>query len=169
VGSITAEQGIAALAQLLGETAVQAAVMPFDLALWQEFYPAARDNPFFAALAGESERGGGETAVPHILTQLQAAEPGRQRTSLMANHVRDQVAQVLRLATERIPLNKPLKTLGIDSLMTLELRSRLETSLGLTLSATLIWNYPTIDALGAIFGRKMWGIIGWGGNGRCPS
>jgi acyl carrier protein len=86
--------------------------------------------------------GGGATAVPPILAQLQAAEPGRPRTSLLANHVRDQVAQVLRLATERIPLNKPLKTLGIDSLMTLELRNRLETSLGLTLSATLIWNYP---------------------------
>lgn len=154
LGSITAEQGIAALAQLLAETAVQVAVMPFDLALWQEFYPAARDNQFFAALAGENESGGGDTAVPHILAQLQAAEPGRQRTSVMANHVRDQVAQVLRLATERIPFNKPLKTLGIDSLMTLELRNRLETSLGLTLSATLIWNYPTIDALVPFLAEK---------------
>src|SRR5690606_13316765 len=97
LGSITADQGIAALAQLLGETAVQVAVMPFDLALWQEFYPAARDNYFFAALAGEREIGGVATAAASIITQLQAAEPGRQRTSLMANHVRDQVAQVLRL------------------------------------------------------------------------
>lgn len=155
VGSITAEQGIAALAQLMGETAVQTAVMPFDLPLWQAFYPAARNNPFFAALAGESERGGGETAVPHILAQLQAAEPGRARTSVMANHVREQVAQVLRLAAERIPFNKPLKTLGIDSLMTLELRNRLEMSLGLTLSATLIWNYPTIDALVPFLAEKL--------------
>ncbi|MCB8984313.1 MAG: SDR family NAD(P)-dependent oxidoreductase [Ardenticatenaceae bacterium] len=155
VGSITAEQGIAALARLMSETAAQTAVMPFDLTLWQEFYPAARENHFFAALARDTEIVAAETAVLPIITQLKEAESGRQRHSLLANHVRSEVAQVLRLATDRIPFNKPLKTLGIDSLMTLELRNRLETSLGLTLSATLIWNYPTIDALVPYLAEKM--------------
>jgi len=159
VGSLYAAQGVAAMARLWGEPEAEVAVMPFDLALWREFYPTARETHFFDKLAGEAEpvlEGEGRgTAVIPIIIQLQEAEAGRQRHVLLANHIRAQVAQVLRLSAERIPFNKPLKTLGIDSLMTLELRNRLETSLGLTLSATLIWNYPTIDALVPFLAEKL--------------
>jgi acyl carrier protein len=130
--------------------------MPFDLALWREFYPAAQESHLFEALAAEVVEGmGRETAVSDIITELKEAEPGRARQTLLSNHIRAQVAQVLRLPAERIPFNKPLKTLGIDSLMTLELRNRLETTLGLTLSATLIWNYPTIEALTPFLAEKL--------------
>lgn len=37
--------------------------------------------------------------------------------------------------------------MGFDSLMALELRNRIEAALGLKLSATLLWNYPTVAAL----------------------
>jgi len=39
--------------------------------------------------------------------------------------------------------------LGLDSIMGLELRNRLERALQRPLSATLAWNYPTVDALAA--------------------
>lgn len=39
--------------------------------------------------------------------------------------------------------------------MSLEFRNRLEISLGLTLSATLIWNYPTITKLVPVLAEKM--------------
>jgi hypothetical protein len=37
----------------------------------------------------------------------------------------------------------------MDSLMALELRNRMERNLRLKLSATLVWNYPTITAIAA--------------------
>ena len=49
----------------------------------------------------------------------------------------------------RLDPRTPLRDLGLDSLMTLELRNRLEADYGLRLSATLVWNYPTIAALAA--------------------
>src|SRR6185369_13218191 len=57
------------------------------------------------------------------------------------------VARILRLDPARVDAEAPLKSLGLDSLMTLELRNRLEADYGLRLSATLVWNYPTIAAL----------------------
>jgi acyl carrier protein len=61
--------------------------------------------------------------------------------------VRGHAAQVLRVPADRIPATQPLKALGMDSLMSLELRNRLESDLGVAVSATAIWNYPTVPQL----------------------
>jgi myxalamid-type polyketide synthase MxaE and MxaD len=37
--------------------------------------------------------------------------------------------------------------MGLTSLMAMELRNRLESALARPLSATLAWNYPTVEAL----------------------
>jgi hypothetical protein len=39
--------------------------------------------------------------------------------------------------------------------MTLDLRNRLEASLGLRLSATVVWNHPTVAALADHLARRM--------------
>lgn len=147
LASLTPEQGIAALARLAQQAQPQVGVMPFDLARWTEFYPPAGRSGLFAQLkaaGGETEMAAPAASVRQALLD---AEPGRQRQALLEHYVCEQVAQVLRLAADRVPLARPLKNLGLDSLMTLELRNRLEAGLGVTLSATLIWNYPTVAAL----------------------
>jgi hypothetical protein len=39
--------------------------------------------------------------------------------------------------------------LGMDSLMSIELKGRLEASVGQSLPSTLVFNYPTVNALAA--------------------
>ena len=58
-----------------------------------------------------------------------------------------EVAPVLRVVVQRLDRQQPLKAMGLDSLMALELRNRLEHATGLTLSATIVWNYPTVTVL----------------------
>ena len=83
-----------------------------------------------------------------MLAQLRAAAPVERR-ALLETHLREQVGQVLRIAAARVDPATPLKSLGLNSLMSLELRNRLETAFGLTLPATLVWNYPTVTAVAA--------------------
>jgi myxalamid-type polyketide synthase MxaE and MxaD len=129
--------------------------MPFNLPQWSEFYPAAGKSPLFSELRAPQAESETRPQESSFREALLAVEAGRRRQALFESHLREQVAHVLRLTASRVPLNKPLKNLGLDSLMTLELRNRLELSLGVTLSATLIWNYPTVAALVPFLAEKM--------------
>jgi myxalamid-type polyketide synthase MxaD len=147
IGSITPAQGMEAFGRLLRQAEAQVGVMALDVRQCAQFYPALATSPLFADLTQERRGQAGERLRGGIFrATLLAAELGRRRALLEA-HLREQAAQVLGLSPSRIDQHKPLGSLGFDSLMTLDLRNRLETSLGLSLSATLVWNYPTIAAL----------------------
>lgn len=70
-----------------------------------------------------------------------------QLYSLLKNHLREQLSEILRLDLSLIDLLKPLSDFGLNSVMAVELKVRLENTLGIALSATLVWNYPTIAEL----------------------
>jgi acyl carrier protein len=147
IGSLTTAQGLDALAQLLGQNESQIAAIPLNLRQWREFHLAAADAPLLSELAHEAQ--GQPLTAPaeaRMLETLRNAEVD-QRQALLTSHVREQVGQVMRLDPDAIDLATPLGSLGLDSLMGLEIRNRLERSLGLTLSAALVWTYPTIAAL----------------------
>jgi amino acid adenylation domain-containing protein/thioester reductase-like protein len=57
------------------------------------------------------------------------------------------LSNLLRMDPVQIDLQRPVIEFGLDSLQTVELTRELETYLGYSLDPTLIWNYPTIEAL----------------------
>jgi acyl carrier protein len=62
--------------------------------------------------------------------------------------IRDRVVAVLALdPSEPIAPDQPLDALGLDSLIAVELRNALGEAVGATLPATLLFDYPTIEAL----------------------
>ncbi|MDZ7309035.1 MAG: type I polyketide synthase, partial [candidate division KSB1 bacterium] len=159
LGSLTPAQGLAALAALLSANPAQAAVMPFDFTLWRQFHPAAEHASLLAEFAPAPSAAPASTSASvkpvALKEQLCALESGRKRRTLLEAHLQEQIAQVLKLKPAVVTLNKPLRTLGMDSLMALELRNRLERSLGLTLPATTFFNYPTLAALTKHLAEKM--------------
>jgi len=151
--SISRAHGIAALKLLLSQAAPQVAVMPFNAQKWRDSYPGA-SKAFFSDLEAAAAPGGEVRENGNFLATLAASEISA-RESLLAAHIREQVGRVLRLAPSKIPANKPFKTLGLDSLMTMELRNRLEASLGLKLSAAAIWNHPTVTKLAPFLAGRL--------------
>ncbi|MFG1954455.1 SDR family NAD(P)-dependent oxidoreductase [Micromonospora sp. NPDC048830] len=150
--AITPEQGVTVLGTLLGQDTAQVAVMPFDAAEWVAAYPTAgRTNQL--ALLGPGAAP--QPAVGGARAEFLAAEPGRRRRGVMEAYVREQASRVLRLAPSRIGVGTPLRSLGFDSLMSLELRNRLEAGLQLPLPSTVIWNYPTIEVLVPYLAERM--------------
>ncbi|AGC45620.1 polyketide synthase [Myxococcus stipitatus DSM 14675] len=147
VGSMPTAQALDAMGRLLARPSAQAIVVPLDLRQWREFYVAAAQSPFLSVLMKEQA----SSATPRkgdVRDRLVAAEPGRRRALLEA-YLREQVGRILKQDAARVELDQPFGVLGMDSLTGLELRNRLESGLKLTLSATLIYAYPTVAALTA--------------------
>jgi len=128
--------------------------LPLDVRQCFQASPALAQAPLFEDLArGEPERppGPADGSFRRALASLSPTE----RRGALEHHVREHAAQVLGLPPARIDVKTPLGQLGCDSLMTLELRNKLEASLGLKLSATIAFNYPTISALTEYFAWKL--------------
>jgi mycoketide-CoA synthase len=85
-----------------------------------------------------------KSALAHRLHGLPEAE---QRAVLL-DLVRSHIATVLgNTAPEAIDPDKAFQELGFDSLTAVEMRNRLKTATGLSLSPTLIFDYPTPNGL----------------------
>ncbi|MBS1801529.1 MAG: type I polyketide synthase [Acidobacteria bacterium] len=152
LGPLSTAEGVALLMQVLRDAPARAVAMRFDADAWCGVHAAARGSGVFAHLlrrgvAARSE-GGDFASRLHGL-------PGEAMRAALAPWLRQQVAAVLRLDVERVPLDKPMRSLGLDSLMALELRNRLERELHLKLSATLVWNYPTVTAVTAYLEERL--------------
>jgi phthiocerol/phenolphthiocerol synthesis type-I polyketide synthase B len=141
VQGFDAHDGVALLQALAGRTdTASITVVPID---WTQLMAArrGRDVSLFAARAPAAA-----TSPSEANGRLAHATP-RERRAWMEPIVREAVAQVLKLNATRIDVRKPFGSMGLSSLLAMELRNRLEAALGRPLSATLAFNYPTIDAL----------------------
>jgi acyl carrier protein len=134
--------------------------MKFQLAEWQEFNPKAATSNLFAELrtvAGDTtakaEPAGKQSSKS--LRHLLAVETGSRRISIVEEYVKEHLSKIVRIPPSRIDGNKPLKYLGLDSLMSLELRNSLQAGLGISLPATIVFNYPTTTLLAQYLAEKM--------------
>lgn len=84
-----------------------------------------------------------KSALAHRLHGLPEAE----QHAVVLDLVRSHIATVLgNIAPDAVDADKAFQELGFDSLTAVEMRNRLKTATGLTLSPTLIFDYPTPTA-----------------------
>ena len=94
---------------------------------------AALDSAPDGAPSG-AEEGATEEAGGDLAQRLLLLEDTEARQALVEEEILGAVARVLGLDRSRLDPGQPLNLLGVDSLMAMELRARLETALGVTVS-----------------------------------
>ncbi|MEM9488322.1 MAG: type I polyketide synthase, partial [Myxococcota bacterium] len=143
VDEISPAQGIDALAAAVTEGPVHRGVMAID---WSRFgHHASAERRYFARMVRDAGDGG-DMAAAQIL-DLRGLD-SKARHEALDEYLRGQIAVVLGLDSgDEVSPRSRLMDLGMDSLMAVELKSRLERTLGLTLRATLMYDYPTVEAL----------------------
>ena len=150
LGWISPDEGFKRLERLLVERCRGAVVLPIDWARFLERLPEGADAEFFEELtAGPPSvaRDGRLGERVDMAAKWRLLPAGRRRDAVMG-HVISQALNILGLSPSTpVDPDVPLKELGLDSLMAVELRNALTRSLGHTLSATLLFDYPSAHEL----------------------
>jgi acyl carrier protein len=141
--AFSTEQGLGALELLLHQPIPQAVVLPINLTRFQ-LSGLARDRLWQHLLQEQSQSKLKSDKASQMVRETLLALPVDQQHAFLQTHVQTVLAQVLRMSPERIGPNAPLGSLGLESLLAVEFRNRLEASLNVKLAATLVWNYPTV-------------------------
>jgi len=69
--------------------------------------------------------------------------------------IRSILARELHTADTELDTERPFIELGLNSLMALSIRREIEHLVGMELSATMLWNHPTVESLAAHLTAKL--------------
>jgi acyl transferase domain-containing protein/acyl-CoA synthetase (AMP-forming)/AMP-acid ligase II/acyl carrier protein len=141
------EQAFEALERLAGQPICQATVARVDWFTLKLLYGQEGRRRLLTEIQDEDESGGvpNDQARHGRWSGLDA--PPEERPARLVAYLRDRVAAVLRIDPERIDPERPLNTLGLDSLMAIELKSGVEAELGTTLPLSVLMQGPTLVEL----------------------
>ncbi|REF00423.1 acyl transferase domain-containing protein [Thermomonospora umbrina] len=159
--SFTPQEGITALSRLVRERAAQVAVLPTDWSRWSRAFPRAAGASLFLHLAPPAEPPPAprpsETPSPEEHGHHADSADARTSASLEPSEVpppdstprnigdlleliREQAGLILGTPAERVRPDQPLNTQGLDSLLAMELRNRIERRLSLTVPTAQLFD-----------------------------
>jgi acyl transferase domain-containing protein/NAD(P)-dependent dehydrogenase (short-subunit alcohol dehydrogenase family)/acyl carrier protein len=145
--SIPPDTGIGLLERLLAGDEACVAVLPID---WQQYLTTTYQGPapgLFDRLRPAVAKPQPAAKLNQLHEQLAAANQ-EERRSILASFVCSQVAATLGIAAaDSIEPRESLFDLGVDSLMAIELRNRIESRLGSRLRSTTLFDFPTVEQL----------------------
>ena len=113
--------------------------------------------------AGERAAAGGQdrgvSGADAKLVRELAAVPEVTQLRMLTDLVRTHAAAVLRYpSAESVAPGRPFSELGFESLTAIEMRNRLSAVTGLTLPATLLFDYPAPDVLARCLRSELLGL-----------
>jgi acyl carrier protein len=140
---LAVDEAIGILDSLLHFDGAQAAVMAVD---WPQLFKAHARGvpPLLRSISSETATTGSKD--DGLRTQLLSA-PSELRRELLESRLVEQLGCVMQLDPTKIDRQQPLNTLGLDSLMAIELKNGIETSLDITLPIARFMEGPSVSQL----------------------
>jgi NAD(P)-dependent dehydrogenase (short-subunit alcohol dehydrogenase family)/acyl carrier protein len=120
--------------------AAQYMLMDIDFAKWADTNPGVKGNLFFSKV------------LPVMTSAMPTEETDKKKFPNMAaavrhfrNSVKQHISSITKVPVAKIKEDATFKSMGIDSLMAVQLKNKLQAEFELTLAVSSIWTYPTVE------------------------
>ncbi|NEQ06320.1 MAG: SDR family NAD(P)-dependent oxidoreductase [Moorea sp. SIO4E2] len=153
INPISPSQVLEALDLLISISAVEVGVVPIE---WNQFltqFPNGVKLPFLEGFTA-TQKAATELKQDKIISQLEVASKSERQT-ILSSHLQSEIATVLGMGDMTIDLQQPLTTMGLDSLMALELRNRVKSKLGVDIPIVQLVEGISIADLGTEINQQL--------------
>ncbi|KAH3762784.1 alpha/beta fold hydrolase [Pelomyxa schiedti] len=131
------------------------AVVRIDWAQWAAFSPTSQ-NPRFQNVV---KLAGAQSSAGKLFMQKMLALPaGTQRLEMMQRRIVETISTVLSFKPDQVDVNKPLTDMGLDSMVAVEVRAKLEQEVGIPISIVLLMGGPPISKIALALVTQMEGM-----------
>ena len=137
---LAADEAFAAWEYLHRNDIAQAVVVPVSVASGED--PTRTAQPVNGASSPEAAAAWSTMPADDVRNQLIAK-------------IRAILARELRTTESELVTDRPFIELGLNSMMAMAIRREIENLVGLQLSATMLWNHPTVESLAAYLTAKL--------------
>jgi epothilone polyketide synthase D len=154
VEMIPVDSGLSALETAITTGAPQFPVLRIS---WAKYLPQFGASPpsLLAALVEETEKRNAKknakkdvgAAAQAVIKKLEAV-PSAKRATVLSGMIQTKVMEILGITDSTVvDTTSAISDFGLDSMMSVELRNELQDLVGMELSGTLLFDYPTIESL----------------------
>jgi len=152
--ALAADEALSALEGLLTTQSSPVGLLELDWSVLSRFLPAAH-APKFSGLARHDNNGTRGNEPAHDLRRRLSQLQENELLPALIDFIRGEIAQILRIAPERIDASTSLFDIGMDSLMAVELAGSMEIRLGVPLAALSLSDGPTIERIAERVARQL--------------
>jgi len=146
--NMSPDEGLAAFEEIWRHPVPFIAVADVDWTEWSRWFAIASEAPLLRDLIRESADPVETAELPATsISQALAQTHSDERHSLIVQFLREQVADVMRFDVYQVAADQPLSQLGLDSMMAVELKNRIDRELRVTLPMVAFLSGPSIHEL----------------------
>jgi phthiocerol/phenolphthiocerol synthesis type-I polyketide synthase D len=159
---ITPDEGIEALDSLVGGNLTRVGVGRLRLDRAAAAVPEFRELGYFERLVEEvgtssvEDRSSVDDRDRSVAPVGDWAQiPAENRFRELEVRLRAILARELRMTPSAVDVNQPFPELGLDSMMAMTVLKETQQLVGIDVSATMLWNHPTISSLAAYLAEML--------------
>lgn len=144
--SLSPTEGLQMLEKLVFSSLPNVGVVRLNARQFVESMANAANLPYFSDLAKSVGGPRRSKSAAKLLEKLKEAHD-KEKPLVLLDYVTEQVGAVLQQEPSQLDPHLPFQNMGVDSLLSLEIRNRLEETVGVALGATVLYTYATLSTL----------------------
>jgi len=146
ISPLDPDAALNAMGRLMDKDIAEVTLAQVDWARWSKQIPATPARLFEQVTPAHGDETAGGTEGSDQWAKLHAAAP-QERHAMMVDQLSTQTANILGLGQNKPDPQQGFADLGMDSMLSVEFRNRLQALYDCTLPATVVFLHPTIDKL----------------------